>query len=853
MSPAACAQQNPAPVTPAKPIAPPSIAPAVAPVKPLKAPFPYVQGTAYHILPETTSEESGYFSIVEGHNGRVYVGTSKYNHNGYLVEFDPKTQVQKIVIDVHKVNGLTATGYAAQAKIHTRNFVGPSGKIYVGSQEGYRNIPGDVSVYPGGWVMSYDPKTGVAQSLGQPLPGKDGAQGEGVIDVVADEARGLLYAVTTWGEDKKAHWMVSGIDGKSWREIGPLPINYGTTLMSADGRAHVITADWRVATYDPKTDKTTIRDIQIDGKKWGDPKNGAIPVWQMAPDGQRAYAIYLEGDSALRSFDFSGEGAVESKILGKMLEGKSFDHRSSLTVAPDGRVYALLKTENETGFGNFALHHLTRYDPKLKKTEDLGALTVTNPKFYDFRPEAQRPGASQYTFSGYQKLPDGTLAPASVHQGLIAAKDGSLHALILYPYTLLKIEGATGPTGTRQKVVVLSPSQQYANFALRSVADVENNRTEISRVAEIIAARHLQGGTIKAVFHQQSLEEELTGRAGGMMGASVGWKDRAPELDKHNVALVGWERAPGAGDLDQLKKLHDDGTFIVGFGPRSMPQLAEHVKLCDAWFDTLQGDDDRVVTLPDGRKAGQGNLLINMLNSWALTGEVVAALTRKGQMPTMWKSWMWPDGREWSDKYYNKAQFHDDFKIAPIPAGTLSKAYLEEIRANIWRFGVAQSASVVRAATMIAAESKAGRKTIVATQGHAPWRYVGQGEDARWATLSDFDHSVPAQMAGQEKTPDRALVLRLGYHGLHKDEAALLAKKKQRVILVTMQTPRAEFQPPAGLAQGSIDMGWKYGDAAVAIDGYPIQILPPSGVMQIVAYQSINAEVLARLPHLKTP
>ena len=47
-------------------------------------------------------------------------------------------------------------------------------------------------------------------------------------------------------------------------------------------------------------------------------------------------------------------------------------------------------------------------------------------------------------------------------------------------------------------------------------------------------------------------------------------------------------------------------------------------------------------------------------------------------------------------------------------------------------------------------------------------------------------------------------------------------------------------------------MGWTYGDAVVPIANYPIRILPPSGIMQIVAYQTINAEVMARLPNTAT-
>ena len=51
---------------------------------------------------ETTSEESGYFSIVEGHDGRIYIGTAKYGDNAYLVQFDPKTRQMEVVVDAEE-------------------------------------------------------------------------------------------------------------------------------------------------------------------------------------------------------------------------------------------------------------------------------------------------------------------------------------------------------------------------------------------------------------------------------------------------------------------------------------------------------------------------------------------------------------------------------------------------------------------------------------------------------------------------------------------------------------------------------------------------------------------------------
>src|SRR5206468_10545514 len=99
----------------------PTFADDAARPRPAILPYPYVWGKAYRVLPETHNNESGYFSLCEGLDGQVYVGTAKYGENAYLVEFDPRKQTQRIVLDTNAVCGLSARGYAAQAKLHTRN------------------------------------------------------------------------------------------------------------------------------------------------------------------------------------------------------------------------------------------------------------------------------------------------------------------------------------------------------------------------------------------------------------------------------------------------------------------------------------------------------------------------------------------------------------------------------------------------------------------------------------------------------------------------------------------------------------------------------------------------------------
>jgi hypothetical protein len=399
-----------------------------------KAPFPYVWATAYHVLPGTHTDESGYFSLCEGHNGKIYVGTAAYGFNAYLVELDPKTGKQRIVVDVNKVCGLTTPKvptYAAQSKIHTRNFVAPSGKIYVGSKQGYRRGKDDTADYPGGYVMVYDPETDKTENLGMPF------RGEGVNDVTADEKAGLVYVVTC--EDH--HWMILDLKTRKFREpdanLRLTP--YAQTLIDDKGRAVVVTRDFKLARFDPATDKLEYLELASDGKAVGKAGDKLGPAcWAITADAKTAYLIRMS-DSTLFRIDLTAAGAkLPVADLGRMIGGKNFDSRGSLIVGTDAKVYALMRVDNETKFGTGYLHHLVSHDPKTKKIADHGVLGVKNPDWFDFGPG--KDGKPKPWSHGFHKLPDGTYTPLHVHMALIQAKDGTLWATSIYPFTVLKIE-----------------------------------------------------------------------------------------------------------------------------------------------------------------------------------------------------------------------------------------------------------------------------------------------------------------------------------------------------------------------------------------------------------------------------
>jgi hypothetical protein len=426
-------------------------APPAATTKP--ASLKYLWAKAYHIPPETTTEESGYFSLCEGKNGRIYIGCAAYGRNSYLVEFDPTTEKMRIVLDTHKLVGLPLepTGYSAQSKIHTRNFVGPSGKIYVGSKQGYPTAKeketGKIATYRGGYVMTYDPATEKAVNLGMPMPLDDKRQpagtkeGEGVIDVVADEARGLIYVITC----EHQHWMLfdSKHPERGYRDLGPILRDQPNTLIDSQGRATAITKEYRVARYNPADDKVSVDDLLVDGKPFAEVvgKDAVHPDWRLAADGHTAY-LQLLNDLRLFRVDLSGPAGkpVPARSLGNRIEGKQPDSRGSLSIAPDGRVYSAVRIDNDTGFGTGYLHHLVRFDPSTRQMADLGIFAVKNPEFFDFRgPQAKNPDGSLRPRHGYHTLPDSTLTPLYVIMGMVVARDGAIYATTIYPFTLLRV------------------------------------------------------------------------------------------------------------------------------------------------------------------------------------------------------------------------------------------------------------------------------------------------------------------------------------------------------------------------------------------------------------------------------
>lgn len=398
-------------------------------------PEKWLWSTAYAIPKETTSEESGYFSLIEGHNGKIYIGTAKYGFNAYLVEFDPATKKQSIVLDAQKEIGTNVTGFAAQAKFHTRNNVGPSGKIYLGTKQGYPKEGESRKLYKGGYPMVYDPATGKTKVY--PIPVAD----QGVISVTPDESRNVAYISTCSDErpTESAHFLQLDLATGKYRDLGDSRHMYAFIVVDHLGRAYHPWLGGDIARFDPKTDKLEMLKQSIDGAPptkeslLAHPESHPIN-WDISPDKKTLWSVAMSGN-ALYRYDLTGEGTtLAGKSCGKLIEGATATDCRAMCVAPDGTVWCgIAATFGAKG----QWLHVVSYKPGDTACKDHGPIAIKNPDYVSLVDSAGKP--LHHSHGVYKSTPEAPLIPRYVIMAICAAKSGKVYVTSLYPFTLHEI------------------------------------------------------------------------------------------------------------------------------------------------------------------------------------------------------------------------------------------------------------------------------------------------------------------------------------------------------------------------------------------------------------------------------
>ena len=391
----------------------------------------WLPGQATKLPSEYTNQESGYFSIIEGKNKKIYIGSAKYGVNGYLLEYDPAKNNTKMVMDVMKEIDSKATGFAAQSKLHTRNNVGASGKIYVGSKQGYPEKGESRESYLGGYVLTHDPKTGKNEHFGI------AKAKHGIISVIPDESRGVAY-VSTCSDDRpveQSHFMILDLKTKKYTDLGDMEHLYAFIVLDDQGRAYHPKRGGTIARYDPATKKLQELKVTIDGQPapGAITKDNAILNWDTTLDRKILYSVEMTTNE-LYLFDLTQRGnTLNGQKLGKLLPNAKATDCRAMCVGADGRVWMAV---TEQGRAGGPMCHLVSYTPGDKSPVDHGSVKIANPEFTTFTDEQGKAKPWHHTI---RKEKDGTLTPWQP-LGIAAAADGTVYVLSIAPFTLIRFE-----------------------------------------------------------------------------------------------------------------------------------------------------------------------------------------------------------------------------------------------------------------------------------------------------------------------------------------------------------------------------------------------------------------------------
>jgi sugar lactone lactonase YvrE len=396
----------------------------------------WLWSTAYVVPKETTSEESGYFSIVAGKNGRLYIGTAKYGSNAYLVEFDPKSKAMRAVVDAQKEIGTTASGFAAQAKIHTRNNVGASGKIYFGTKQGYAKDGEKLTDYLGGYPMVYDAATGTTKVYDIPIPH------QGIISVTPDEQRGVAYVSTCSDERpvESSHFLILDLATGKYRDLIDTRHMYAFIVVDYKGRAYHPILGGDVARYDPEADRLERLKQTIDGAAptadslLAHPESHPIN-WDISPDGKTLWSVAM-GGNALYCYDLTTQGEVlAGRRIGKLIETATATDCRAMCTGPDGTVWAGVAATFE-GRGQFL--HLVSYKPGEPRVRDHGPIAIRNPDYTKFTGADGKP--LPWHHGVHRPDENGPLLPRYTIMGVCALENGTVYVTSIYPFTLHEIK-----------------------------------------------------------------------------------------------------------------------------------------------------------------------------------------------------------------------------------------------------------------------------------------------------------------------------------------------------------------------------------------------------------------------------
>ena len=367
------------------------------------------------------------------------------------------------------------------------------------------------------------------------------------------------------------------------------------------------------------------------------------------------------------------------------------------------------------------------------------------------------------------------------------------------------------------------------------------NIRRITAIAEEAAERLIGGGRLY-LAGERGMVAELHGRAGGLCGA----KRLAPGktlVGKEDVILLsdygykpggpdrGWV---GAGTVRALRVV-----FVSTHNPILRKALVGDTRAIAVDIPA----DGRVVSPADGRKLTSAAAPAIAMAQWAFVAELIGACRRKGKQLAVYLSIHLDEGR----KRYERTKgllFEPALKPEPVPAGQLAKQFLRHVRTSLEAVRRDELPKIRKAAAWIREAKAAGRSVYRQLHGHLPPHEAGVPGDP-----GCFTHTVRPPLG--EKGADWIrknlrkgdVYLLVGYQQNEDAMAAAANALGARTIFLTSLPPSAK--QAASPLHLYINPHWPLTDACLDLLGYDVKACPLSGILGLVCYHAIGAEIIA--------
>ena len=358
-------------------------------------------------------------------------------------------------------------------------------------------------------------------------------------------------------------------------------------------------------------------------------------------------------------------------------------------------------------------------------------------------------------------------------------------------------------------------------------------------VAERAVERILAGGTLW-VAGNGGFVDECDYRAGGFpftkiwTGERLGAKDvlligsfRPNEVESRHAALDFVARA--------YRTRLGEG-MVIHLSGHSWPQTARSLPFVgwSRWGGRLHLVDTGAPVGASAEALCVGQLSAAALG-WVLHGEMIAAATRRGKTLSTYASDWEPDGRKWDASVKGTIE-HPKYKIKPIAAGVIGRRYLSICRKQIAAFSASQGGQVRLAARRMAGCMGRGGVVWAVFSGHILPR--GAVVPPALTRVKMFGRSYDWRSFSR-RVPAGDTVLWMGY------------------LRYPSSTVRGLRQTGAGGVIVAVDPGptderlthvrgcWANYDTVIDLPGYPIRVLPSSGLVQTVQWYALMAETVA--------